>query len=163
MTSIDERTDAAFMRAALREAERALKEGEVPIGAVAVKGGTIVARGHNSRRALNDITAHAEIMCMRDLSPDLDGFDLSDITIYTTLEPCAMCAGAMIHYGVKRIIYGARDIRAGAGGGALDLLAQSDIANTRGVLEGECRKILLGFFEKELGYPSKSWEDIALE
>jgi tRNA(adenine34) deaminase len=158
----DERPDAAFMRAAIKEAEKALAEGEVPIGAVAVKGGTIAARGHNRRRALSDITAHAEMMCLRDLSPQLDNMDLGDITIYSTLEPCTMCAGAMIHYGVKRVVYGARDIKLGAAGSAFDILNVADIEITSGVLGSECRRILLDFFERELGQPSNSWEDIAV-
>ena len=154
--------DAAFMRAAIKEAEKALIEGEVPIGAVAVRSGTVIARGHNQRRALGDITAHAEMMCIRDLSPNLDGMSLAEVTIYSTLEPCAMCAGAMIHYGVKRVVYGARDLKLGAAGSAFDFLNLTDIEITPGVLEDECRMLLLDFFQRELGTRSNSWEDIAV-
>ena len=158
----DEQTDAAYMKAALREAEKALKEGEVPIGAVAVSRGTIIARGHNRRRALDDITAHAEMMCLRELSPNSNGLDLSEVTVYSTLEPCAMCAGAMIHYGANRVVFGATDKKLGAAGGHDKYLAESNVEVKGGVLKDECRQILLDFFEKELGVKSNSWEDIVV-
>jgi len=154
--------DDFFMREALKKAEEAEREGEVPIGAVAVKDGEIVARGHNRRRGLSDITAHAEIMALRELSPGLDSMDLSGITIYSTLEPCAMCAGAMLHYGVARIVYGARDLKLGAVDSRFCVLKGSEVEVTGGVLRDECTAILLKFFEKELGRPSREWEDIAI-
>ncbi len=151
------------MKEALVEAELAFSEGEVPIGAVALKNGEIVARGYNRRRALNDITAHAEMMCLRDLSPKLNRLNLNDITIFSTLEPCAMCAGAMIHYGMKRVVYGARDLKLGADGSSFNFLSESGIEIISGILDEECRQILYKFFESELGRPSKIWEDIELE
>lgn len=151
------------MREALEEARRAEAEGEVPIGAVAVRNGRVVARGHNRRRALKDITAHAEMMALRDLSTNLSSFDLHDITIYSTLEPCAMCSGAMLHYGVGRVVYGAKDLKLGAVDSVYDVARGNGLSVTAGVLSGECSEILLKFFQRELGYLAKEWEDIALE
>jgi tRNA(adenine34) deaminase len=154
--------DDFFMGEALKKAEEAEREGEVPIGAVAVKDGEIIARGHNQRRGLSDITAHAEIMALRELSPGLDSMDLSGITIYSTLEPCAMCAGAMLHYRVARIVYGARDLKLGAIDSRFHVLKGSEVEVRGGVLRDKCTAILLKFFEKELGRPSREWEDIAI-
>lgn len=158
-----DRTDDEFMVEALDEAGKAFADGEVPIGAVAVKNGRVVAKGHNRRRALSDITAHAEMMCLRDLSKSLNGLSLKNITIYSTLEPCAMCAGAMIHYGVERVVWGAKDLKLGASGSAYDFFNGSGIDVQSGVSDLECREILYRFFEKELGKKSKCWEDIELE
>lgn len=162
MTRNDLPSDISFMREALLEARAALDEGEVPIGAVAVSNGKIIARGHNRRRALSDITAHAEMICLRNLSPSLNGLNLSGITIYSTLEPCAMCAGAMIHYGAERVVFGASDLKLGASGSACNFLEQAGIPVTPSILHVECTDILLAFFERELGHPSKTWEDIKL-
>ena len=155
--------DELFMREAIRQAEEARSEGEVPIGAVAVRDSRIVSRGHNQRRSLQDITAHAEMMAIRDLSPKLRSLDLDGVTIYSTLEPCAMCAGAMLHYGVDRVVYGAKDLKLGAVDSAFHVLNGTGIEVRSGVCRSECEAILLKFFEKELGKPSKSWEDITLE
>jgi tRNA(adenine34) deaminase len=156
-------TDEAFMREALAEARAGLAEGEVPIGAVAVRGGQVVARGHNHRNALRDITAHAEMVCLRDLGsrPGLT-FDLSDLTVYSTLEPCAMCSGAMIHYRVGRCVWGERDLLLGAAGSALHFLNRSAVRSEGGVLRAECRAPLLEFFAAQFGRPSCEWEDIRL-
>ena len=152
-----------FMREALQEAEQGLSEGEVPIGSIAVKDGRIIARGHNRRNQLTDITRHAEMECMHDLSRYLSsGYDLSGITIYSTLEPCAMCSGAMIHYGIKNVVFGEKDLINGAAGSKYDFLKQSDITIKSGVLREECREILLRFFEKENGKKSFIWKDIEL-
>ncbi|MFH1024960.1 MAG: nucleoside deaminase [Planctomycetota bacterium] len=155
--------DERFMRAALEEARKAFAKGEAPIGAVAVRGNRIVGRGHNRRNALRDVTAHAEMMCLRDLSRrrGLD-FTLSDVTIYSTLEPCAMCSGAMIHYRVRRCVYGERDVLLGAAGSAMAILNRSRVAVRGGILRAECRVILLDFFRRELGRRSVRWKDIAL-
>jgi tRNA(adenine34) deaminase len=158
-----ENIDEKFMREALGEAAIGFMSGEVPIGAVAVYEGDIVARGHNRRRALKDITAHAEMMCLRDLSPSLEKLDLSGYTIYSTLEPCSMCAGAMIHYHVSRVVFGAKDLKLGAAGSAYDFLRDAGIEVVGGVLDEDCREILYKFFKKELGRESKKWEDIELE
>ncbi len=151
------------MKEALEQAREALTEGEVPIGAVAVRDGRIISRGRNRRRALNDITAHAEMMCLRNLDGAIGGLSLAGVTVYSTLEPCAMCAGALVHYGASRVVYGAKDVKLGAAGSAFDILGQGGIEAIGGILETECRRILEAFFEEELGQPSKAWEDIELE
>ena len=155
--------DEKFMRLALAEARQALREGEVPIGAVAVRRGKVIARGHNQRKALRDLTAHAEMMCLRDLSRR-EGLDkrLRDVTVYSTLEPCAMCSGAMIHYRIGRCVWGERDLLLGAAGSAFDILNRSGVRMKSGVLRQECRALLLDFFESQLGRPSVAWEDIQL-
>jgi len=155
--------DEEFMLEALAEARLALAEGEVPIGAVAVREGKVVARGHNRRIALSDPTAHAEMMCLRDLGRrEGMSVDLSGLTVYSTLEPCAMCSGAMIHYRVARCVYGERDVLLGAAGSAMDILGRSKVKVADGVLRAECRELLLQFFEKQLGRPATRWEDIQL-
>jgi len=159
MTTVQNSVDLEFMKEALVGAKAGYSEGEVPIGAVAVRDGKILTRGHNQRRLFNDLTAHAEMMCFRKIGPFLESMDLSDITIYTTLEPCAMCAGAMIHYKVGRVVYGARDLKLGAS----EMLEERGIEVTGGVLDEECRKVLYRFFEHENGEMSKKWEDIELE
>lgn len=152
-----------FMQEALREARQGLAEGEVPIGAVAVRDGQIIARGHNRRNQLTDITRHAEMECLHDLTQYLDNnYDVSDIIIFSTLEPCAMCSGAMIHYGIKTVVYGEVDIVNGAAGSKYDFLKQAKTNIIAGVLRDECRNILLEFFEKENGEKSYIWKDIEL-
>jgi len=163
MTTFDESRDIEFMLEALKEARMALDEGEVPIGAVAVRDGKVIARGHNRRRALNDITAHAEMQCLREFDPNSNGLYLEGVTIYSTLEPCSMCSGAMIHYGCSRVVYGAKDLKLGASGSRYNFLEDAGIDVSSGVLDEECREILYGFFKTEIGMPSKAWEDIELE
>lgn len=143
--------DEHFMREALREAEIARTKGEVPVGAILVaEDGAIVARGHNLRETTFDPTAHAELLALRDASRELKRFRLLDLTLYVTLEPCAMCAGAIVLARTKRVVYGCTDPKAGA----VDThfgIGQSDVLNhrfdvTRGVLESECREQLQSFF-----------------
>lgn len=155
--------DEKFMKEALGEASVGYMEGEVPIGAVAVKDGVIIARAHNQRRKLKDITAHAELLVLRKLSPKLENLNLAGITIYSTLEPCMMCAGALIHYRARRVVYGAVDLKLGASGSKCNLFENSGIEITGRVLDEDCRELLYRFFEKELRIPSKKWEDIELE
>lgn len=155
--------DEKFMKEALGEASVGYMEGEVPIGAVAVKDGVIIARAHNQRRKLKDITAHAELLVLRKLSPKLENLNLAGITIYSTLEPCMMCAGALIHYRARRVVYGAVDLKFGASGSKCNLFENSGIEITGRVLDEDCRELLYRFFEKELHIPSKKWEDIELE
>ena len=162
MTLPSQPDDASFMAEAVEEAVSRLTDGEVPIGAVAVRDGRVVARGHNRRNALRDITAHAEMMCLRDLSKGIDSFELGDVTIYSTLEPCAMCLGAMIHYRVGRVVFGERDLLLGACGSAMDLARGRGIEVVAGVERQPCRGVLLAFFERELGHPATRWEDIEL-
>jgi len=151
------------MREAIAEAEAAAAEGEVPIGAVAVLDGRVVSRGHNRRRARSDITAHAEMMCLRGVWELAEGdFDLSRLSIYSTLEPCAMCTGAIVHYRIGRVVYGEADVMLGACGGAMDNARNAGVTVIGGVLRQECRTLLLDFFERENGQPSARWADIEL-
>jgi tRNA(Arg) A34 adenosine deaminase TadA len=152
-----------FMQEAIAQARQGLREGEVPIGAVAVKNGKIIARGHNRRIQSIDITRHAEIDCISDMSGILDdNFDMSGITLYSTLEPCAMCSGAMIHYGIKKVVYGEIDIIKGAAGTKYNFLKEGGVEAVGGVLRNECRQVLLSFFQIQLGKPSFKWKDIEL-
>jgi len=144
--------DTAFMREALAEAESATDAGEVPIGAVVVVDGEIVARGQN--RVLRDIdpTAHAEIVAMRAAARAVDNYRLLECELYVTLEPCAMCAGAMIHARLKRLIYGASDPKAGAAGSVLEVLNHPRLNHqmevTGNVLDEECGELLREFFRQ---------------
>jgi len=155
--------DEFFMQEAINQARRGLAENEVPIGAVAVKDGRIVAYGHNRRIQAIDITRHAEIDCLGDLSGLIgDDFVLDDIVIYSTLEPCAMCAGAIIHYGMKKVVFGERDILKGAGGSRFDFLQQAGVEIVSGVARKECRQILLDYFNLKTGKATLTWKDIEL-
>ena len=142
----------AFMREALREAEKAYALGEVPVGAVVVVGEEIVSRGHNLRESLQDATAHAEIIALREAARKLGDWRLEDAVLYATMEPCPMCAGAMVQFRVKRIIYGTADPKAGAAGSVVDLLREPrfnhQVEVSAGVLEGPCREILQRFFQQ---------------
>jgi tRNA(adenine34) deaminase len=144
--------DELLMQAALVEARAAAEAGEVPIGAVAVIAGEIIARGQN--RVLRDIdpTAHAEIVAMREAASAIGNYRLVDCELYVTLEPCAMCAGAMIHARLGRLVYGAVDPKAGAAGSVLEVLnhpkLNHQMAVTSGVLAVECAEVLRGFFRE---------------
>jgi tRNA(adenine34) deaminase len=145
-------SDEALMRAALEEARAAAEAGEVPIGAVAVRGGEIVARGQN--RVLRDVdpTAHAEVVAMRAAARAIGNYRLVDCELFVTLEPCAMCAGAMIHARLGRVVYGAADPKAGAAGSVLEVLNHPRLNHrmdvTSGVLAEECGVLLRGFFRE---------------
>ena len=115
--------DEAWMKEALLLARRAAREQEVPIGAVIVRGGKIIGRGWNRNIALNDPSAHAEILAMRDAGTAIGNYRLTGCSLYVTLEPCPMCAGAMIHARLTRIVYGAVDPKTGAAGGRFNILA----------------------------------------
>lgn len=121
MSDITE-NDRYFMQQALELAQRAWDEGEVPVGAVLVHQGEVVGRGWNRPIGLNDPTAHAEIQALRDAAANLENYRLVDSTLYVTLEPCPMCAGAIVHARVARVVFGASDPRAGAAGSMFDLL-----------------------------------------
>jgi tRNA(adenine34) deaminase len=144
--------DELLMQAALMEARAAAEAGEVPIGAVVVMGGKILARGQN--RVLRDVdpTAHAEIVAMRAAALAIGNYRLVDCELYVTLEPCAMCAGAMIHARLGRLVYGAVDPKAGAAGTALEVLNHQKLNHrmevTSGVLADECAEVLRGFFRE---------------
>jgi tRNA(adenine34) deaminase len=142
--------DDYFMRLALREAERALEHEDVPIGAVVVHEGEVIATGHNERELRQDPTAHAEVIALRDASRALGTWRLLDAVLYVTLEPCAMCAGALVLARVARVVYGAEDPKAGACGSVLDVTGEQRL-NHRPVVGGgllavESAELLTGFF-----------------
>jgi len=138
------------MQLALEEASKAEQEGEIPIGAIAVTGERVIAKNHNRSIQLNDPTAHAEILVLRQTGDLLKNYRLGDIDIYVTIEPCAMCAGALIWSRIKRLIFGARDNKTGAVFSKTSLLTEGlfnhHIEVTEGVLAKPCRQILQNFF-----------------
>ena len=142
--------DDYFMRLAIREAERALEHEDVPIGAVLVRDGEVVAAAHNERELRQDPTAHAEMIAMREAARVASSWRLLDTVLYVTLEPCAMCAGAIVLARVPRVVYGASDPKAGACGSVLDVLGESRLNHrpdvARGLLAHECGELLSGFF-----------------
>lgn len=140
------------MRAALGEAERAFALGEVPVGAVAVLGNEVIGRGYNRKESDQDPTAHAEIAALRGAAAHLSNWRLIGVTLYSTLEPCPMCAGAMIQARLGRLVYGAPDIRFGADGSVVDILSVTQFNHrvevTAGVLEEESAALLQAFFRQ---------------
>jgi tRNA(adenine34) deaminase len=142
--------DESYMRMALGLAREAANAREAPVGAVVVVGGRVVGRGRNSPIALNDPTAHAEILAMREASAALANYRLPEAVMYVTLEPCVMCAGAMVAARISRLVFGARDLRFG-GVRSKFRIADSDLLNHRieieeGVLGAECAELLKTFF-----------------
>jgi tRNA(adenine34) deaminase len=142
--------DARFMKAALAEARRAAAEDEVPVGAVLVRDGGIVARDRNRRERLHDPTAHAEMLAITSAAAELETWRLEGCTLYVTLEPCAMCAGAVVLARIPRVVYGATDPKAGAAGSVMDVLRHPKLNHraevTGGVLAAECGAVLAEFF-----------------
>jgi len=142
--------DERFMRQAMAEAERALGHEDVPIGAVVVHGGEVVGAGHNERELRQDPTAHAEIIALRAAAHALGSWRVLDSTLYVTLEPCAMCAGAIVLARVPRVVYGTADPKAGATGSVLDVLAHPRLNHrpelAGGLLAAECAALLTDFF-----------------
>lgn len=142
--------DQHFMRLALALADEAAARGEVPVGALIVKEGEIVGQGCNGPIGGNDPTAHAEIVALRDAGQRLGNYRLPGCTLYVTLEPCAMCAGAILHARLERVVYGARDPKTGVHGSILDLFAEPRLNHhttvTEGVLGEECSRHLSAFF-----------------
>ncbi|HEY4428378.1 MAG TPA: tRNA adenosine(34) deaminase TadA [Solirubrobacteraceae bacterium] len=142
--------DDYFMRIALREAERASEHDDVPIGAVVVRGGEVVAAAHNERELRQDPSAHAEIIALREAARAAGSWRVLDAVLYVTLEPCPMCAGAIVLSRVPRVVYGASDPKAGACGSVLDILDEPrlnhrpDVAG--GLLAEECGALLSDFF-----------------
>ena len=149
----DHSSDVRFMRMALREAERGGREGEVPVGAILVRDGKVLARAHNKPIQLNDPTAHAEILALRRAALKLRNYRLEGCDLYVTIEPCTMCAGAIVHSRLRRLIFGAPDPKAGACGTALRVMNHRrlnhrvDIA--RGVLGTECSSAIQEFFRNK--------------
>jgi tRNA(adenine34) deaminase len=143
--------DERFMRAALGEAEIAARNGEVPVGAVVVRNGEIIGRGLNRPLQDHDPTAHAEIVALRAAAVAEQNYRLPDSTLYVTLEPCAMCVGAMLHARVSRLVFGAYDPKAGAAGSVLDLADHRQLNHrievNGGLFEDQCSALLKQFFE----------------
>jgi len=142
--------DEAYMREALALAQAASQAGEVPVGAVVVRDGAIVGRGGNRPIAGSDPTAHAEIVALRDAAARLANYRLVDCSLYVTLEPCAMCVGAILHARVARLVYGAADPKAAACGSVIDLAGEPRLnhhtAVTGGILQDACGTLLREFF-----------------
>ena len=142
--------DEAFMREALLLAKQAWADGEVPVGAVVVQEEEIIGRGYNRPISGHDPTAHAEIQALRDAALHLGNYRLPGCTLYVTIEPCTMCAGAIIHARIARVVYGARDAKTGAHGSVVDLFAEPRLnfhaEVIGGVLAEECGKLLSDFF-----------------
>jgi tRNA(adenine34) deaminase len=147
---IDLQSDDYFMGEALRQAARAYEAEEVPIGAVIVRAGRIVARAFNQVELLKDATAHAEMLALTQAEEAVGDWRLTDCTLYVTKEPCPMCAGAIVHTRLQRVVFGASDPKAGAAGSAMNLLQfptlNHQCAITSGVREAECRSLLRSFF-----------------
>ena len=141
------------MRRALDEAARGLAEDEVPVGAVVVCEGKVIARAHNRPIHLKDPSAHAEILALRRAALKLGNYRLSGCTLYVTIEPCAMCAGAIVHARIERVVFGARDPKAGASGSALTVLNHPKLNHLVDVIEGvladDCAAILREFFRRK--------------
>jgi tRNA(adenine34) deaminase len=142
--------DDYFMRLALREAEHGLEHEDVPIGAVVVRDGEVLAMAHNERELRQDPTAHAEVIALREAAKMSGGWRVLDAVIYVTLEPCAMCAGAIVLARVPRVVYGASDPKAGACGSVLDVLGEARLNHrpevAGGLLAQDCAELLSGFF-----------------
>jgi tRNA(adenine34) deaminase len=140
------------MEEALRAAQRALEAGEVPVGAVVVREGRIIGRGWNRNLTDNDPTAHAEIVALRDAGIHLGNYRLADCDLFATIEPCAMCAGALVHARIRRLVYGADDPKAGAVHSVLEVINHASLNHEMevqgGVLAGKSAEILQEFFRK---------------
>jgi tRNA(adenine34) deaminase len=148
-------TTLKFMRLALREAQRARKEGEVPVGAAVVLDGRVVGRAHNRPIHLQDPSAHAEILALRRAARRLANYRLTACTLYVTMEPCAMCAGAIVQARLRRVVFGASDPKAGACGSTLTVLNHPKLNHkveiVGGVLAEECAAIVRAFFRRKRG------------
>jgi len=147
---LDAPNDAFFMNEALRLATKAFEQEEVPIGAIVVRAGKIVGRAHNQVELLKDATAHAEMLAITQAEAAVGDWRLSDCDLYVTKEPCAMCAGALVHVRMRRVVFGCPDERSGAAGGVLNLLQFPSLNHrcevTAGVLQDECASLLQTFF-----------------
>jgi tRNA(adenine34) deaminase len=148
---IEQPTDDSFMREALRLARKAFAQEEVPVGAIVVRGGRIIARAFNQVEMLKDATAHAEMLAITQAEAAMGDWRLNDCDLYVTKEPCAMCAGALVHVRMRRVIFGCADPRSGAAGGTINLLQMPGLnhrcAITPGVLAQECATLLQSFFQ----------------
>ena len=151
----DSKADEFWMEEALREAQRASAAGEVPVGAVVVAAGQIVGRGSNSPISGNDPTAHAEVLALRQAGASMGNYRLEDCDLYVTIEPCVMCAGAIVHARIRRLVYGAADPKAGAVESVMQVLENPSLNHrvsvTKGVLAGRSMQILQDFFRNKRG------------
>jgi tRNA(adenine34) deaminase len=149
--SVTALNDELWMEEALRSAQRALEAGEVPVGAVVVSAGQIVGRGWNRSIGDNDPTAHAEMVALREACTTVGNYRLGECEVFVTTEPCAMCAGAMVHARIRRLVYGADDAKAGAVRSAMQLLEHPAMNHrvevSSGVLAGRCAELLQTFFK----------------
>jgi len=145
--------DAAWMELALEQARMAASAGEVPVGALVIKDGEIIGRGHNRNLLENDPTAHAEIVAMRQAAARLGNHRLSGCVMVATIEPCSMCAGALVHARIARLVYGASDPKAGAAGSLLQVVNHPGLNHsmevTAGVLAEKCSQVLQEFFRRK--------------
>jgi tRNA(adenine34) deaminase len=152
--------DQEYMRMAIALAQEAASLGEVPVGAVVVKDGAVIGRGKNAPISLSDPTAHAEIQAMREAAHHLGNYRLVDCTLYVTLEPCAMCSGAIQHARIARLVYGASDPKTGCCGSVIDLMAEQKLNHhcevTAGVSAEECAALLSSFFRQRRLEKSKT-------
>jgi tRNA(adenine34) deaminase len=150
-TFVTETTDELWMEEALRSAQRALEAGEVPVGAIVVCGGRIVGRGWNQNIGTNDPTAHAEIVALREAGANIGNHRLAECDLFATIEPCPMCAGALVHARIKRLVYGADDPKAGAVQSVMQVLNHPRLNHRTevrsGVLAGHCAELLQTFFK----------------
>lgn len=162
---IDLQSDQYFMSEALRQAAKAYEKEEVPVGAVVVRDGRIIARAYNQVELLKDATAHAEMLALTQAEEVVGDWRLTDCTLYVTKEPCPMCAGAIVHVRLARVVFGAADPKAGAAGGVMNLLQHPSLNHrceiTRGVREAECRALLQTFFAEQRTRSQKAADDIA--
>ena len=157
-TLTKEEIDEHFMREAILEAKKAEEIDEVPIGAVAVRDGKIIARGFNTRETAKRATNHAELLCINNACDELGGWRLPGVTLYVTLEPCAMCAGAIINARINRVVFGASDFRFGALGSLVDLakIPFNHIPEVEGgILGDECAALLTDYFRKKRAEKAK--------
>nr|WP_280953737.1 tRNA adenosine(34) deaminase TadA [Symbiobacterium terraclitae] len=154
-------TDEAYMREALAEARKAAALGEVPIGAVLVRAGEILVRAHNLRETTHDATAHAEVLAIREAGRLLGGWRLTGCTLYVTLEPCPMCAGALLQSRLDRVVFGARDPKAWADRSLLEILQNPGLNHQvevrEGVLASECGEVVRDFFRARRRPAQQDW------
>ncbi|HEY2615485.1 MAG TPA: tRNA adenosine(34) deaminase TadA [Chthoniobacterales bacterium] len=152
---IDPQSDISFMREALRLAAKAFEKEEVPVGALVVRGGKIISRAFNQVELLKDATAHAEMLAITAAEAAVGDWRLNDSDLYVTKEPCTMCAGALVHVRMRRVIFGCADAVAGGAGGAINLLQMRGLNHrceiTPGILREECTALLQSFFRTRRG------------
>jgi tRNA(adenine34) deaminase len=157
---IDLHSDSYFMGEALRQARRAWEQEEVPIGAVVVRAGQVIARAYNQVEILKDATAHAEMLAITQAESVIGDWRLNECDLYVTKEPCPMCAGAMVHSRVKRVIFGCPSVKDGAGGSLLNILQHPKLNHrcdiTSGVRQDECIQMLQAFFRERRGTNSNT-------